>query len=185
MEDRFILDLYHNRDERAISESKHKYGNYCYRIAYRILENHEDAEECVADAMLRAWNAIPPAKPDSLASYLATITRNLSYDEYRRRHQHKRGSGEVPLALDEIGEIFSDAKTPEQAFHQKELAHIVNRFLATLSDRDRNILLARYYFVYPIKEIAEKHQKSPKYVRIVLTRTLEKFKKFLEKENYL
>ena len=63
MEDRFILDLYHNRDERAISESKHKYGNYCYRIAYRILENHEDAEECVADAMLRAWNAIPPNQP--------------------------------------------------------------------------------------------------------------------------
>lgn len=182
MNDKEILSLFENRDEQAIRECHKAYGNYCHSIALRILENQEDAEECVADTLLRAWNAIPPAKPRALASYLGAITRNLAYDHYRRKHQKKRGSGEIPLAFDEIEAVFAHTPTPDEALDQKALAETLNRFLGKLSERDRNILLARYYFVYSVKEIAEKHGKSEKYVRVILDRTLQKLKKYLEKE---
>jgi len=183
MNEKDILKLFETRDERAIDECQKAYGNYCHSIALHILENQEDAEECVADTLLRAWNAIPPAKPRALASYLGTITRNLAYDGYRRKRQQKRGGGEILLAFDEIEEAFSQNATPDEALDRKELAAVFNRFLSKLSERDRNILLARYYFLYPVKEIAEKHGKSEKYVRVVLARTLQKLKKYLEKEN--
>lgn len=183
MNDKDIVALFEKRDEQAIRACRAAYGSYCHSIALRILENQEDAEECVADTLLRAWNAIPPAKPRSLASYLGAITRNLACDGYRRKHQKKRGGGEVLLAFDEIEELFSSSGSPDEAFDRKELAQTLNRFLATLSERDRNILLARYYFVYSVKEIAKKHGKSEKYVRVVLDRTLKKLKKYLEKEN--
>ena len=183
MNDKDIVALFEKRDEQAIKECRTAYGSYCHGIALRILESQEDAEECVADTWLRAWNAIPPAKPKSLANYLGTITRNLAYDCYRKNHQQKRGNGEIALAFDEIEAVFTHNATPDDALDQKALAQTLNRFLATLSERDRNILLARYYFVYPVKEIAKKHGKSEKYVRVVLDRTLQKLKKFLEKEN--
>lgn len=183
MNDKTIVSLFEERNEQAIRECREAYGSYCYGIAFRILENQEDAEECVADTWLRAWNAIPPANPRSLASYLGTVTRNLAYDHYRRKHQKKRGSGELSLSFDEIGAVFAQDALPDEALEQKALAETLNRFLGTLSERDRNILLARYYFVYSVKEIAEKHGKSEKYVRVILDRTLQKLKKFLEKEN--
>ena len=183
MNDQDIIALFEARDEQAIKECQTVYGSYCHSIALRILENQEDAEECVADSLLRAWNAIPPAKPRSLASYLGAITRNISYDCYRRRYQQKRGKGEIPLAFEEIENVFAASGSPDEVFDRMALAQTLNRFLATLSERDRNILLARYYFVYSVKEIAKKHGKSEKYVRVVLDRTLKKLKKYLEKEN--
>ena len=183
MNDKDIVALFEKRDEQAIKECRTAYGSYCHGIALRILESQEDAEECVADTWLRAWNAIPPTKPCSLSSYLGAITRNLAYDTYRRKHQQKRGTGEIPLVFDEMEGVFSPNATPDETLNRKELAETFNRFLGTLSKRDRNILLARYYFVYPVKEIAKKHGKSEKYVRVVLDRTLQKLKKFLEKEN--
>ena len=185
MNDKDIVALFEKRDEQAIKECRAAYGSYCHGIALRILESQEDAEECVADTWLRAWNAIPPVKPCSLSSYLGAVTRNLAYDCYRKNHQQKRGNGEIALAFDEIEAVFTHNATPDDALDQKALAQTINRFLATLSERDRNILLARYYFVYPVKEIAQKHGKSEKYVRIILARTLQKLKKFLEKENCL
>ena len=183
MNDKDIVALFEKRDEQAIKECRAAYGSYCHGIALRILESQEDAEECVADTWIRAWNAIPPAKPCSLSSYLGAITRNLACDTYRRKHQQKRGKGEIPLVFDEKEGVFSQSTAPDEALNRKELAETLNRFLGTLSERDRNILLARYYFVYPVKEIAQKHGKSEKYVRVVLYRTLQKLKKFLEKEN--
>lgn len=183
MNDKDIVALFEARDEEAIRECRAAYGNYCHSIALRILENQEDAEECVADTLLRAWNAIPPAKPRALAIYLGAITRNLACDAYRRKRQQKRGGGEILLAFDEIEEAFSPNATPDEALDRKELAAVFNRFLGKLSERDRNILLARYYFVYPVKDIAKQYGKSEKYVRVILDRTLQKLKKFLEKEN--
>lgn len=183
MNDPNILKLFENRNEQAIKECQKAYGNYCHSIALRILENQEDAEECVADTLLRAWNAIPPARPASLATWLGTVTRNIAIDRYRQKHSQKRGGGDISIAFQEIEEVFSIQGTPDEALDRKELAQTLNRFLATLSERDRNILLARYYFLYPTKDIAKQYGKSEKYVRVILTRTLEKLKKLLEKEN--
>ena len=185
MEDQAIITLFYQRDETAIEEIRKKYGAYCYRIAYRILENREDAEECVLDTWLRAWTSIPPANPDSLSVYLGTIARNLSFDEYRRRHQKKHGDHEIALTLNEIEAVFSSQSSPEHLYDQKELSRTINAFLGTLSERDRDILLCRYYYVYPIRDIARKHNISYGYTQIILSRILKKLKKFMEKEHYL
>lgn len=93
VKDTEILDLYWGRDERAITETQHSYGKYCHSIAYHILHNSEDSEECVNDTWLRAWYAIPPKKPERLSLFLGTITRNLSFDLWKRKNAGKRGTG--------------------------------------------------------------------------------------------
>ena len=107
MEDQKIIELYFDRNETAISETDKKYGSYCHTIAYRILQNLPDAEECVNDTWLRAWNAMPPQRPSVLRQFLAKITRNLSLDRWRGANAEKRGGGEAALALEELGECVS------------------------------------------------------------------------------
>lgn len=185
MEDIAIIELYNLRSEQAIEESSRKYKSHCQKIAYRILKNHEDAEECVSDALMSAWNHIPPDKPKSLAAYLCTVTRRLSLNYLKKRNSQKRGSHEIDLVFHELEQILADQKTPDKTCEENELSCLINRFLETLPERDRNILLCRYYFVYPVREIAKSQQMTPKHVHTILSRTLEKLKKYLEKEDYL
>lgn len=185
MEDQDIIKLYNARDERAIAESKNKYGSYCMTIAQNILSNREDAEECVNDTYLAAWETIPPEQPLSLSAYLGAITRRIAYNQFRHQRRKKRSSGEIDLALDELEMYLISANDPESDYHVKELSQGINRFLGTLSQRDRNILLWRYYFVYSIEEIAQNHGLRANYVRVILSRTLKQLKIYLEKENYL
>jgi DNA-directed RNA polymerase specialized sigma24 family protein len=104
LDDADIVELYWQRDESAIRKTETKYGQYCFSIAFNILSDTEDSKECVNDTWLRAWNAIPPSRPDRLRIFLAKITRNLSFDKYRLKAANKRGGGEITLALEELGE---------------------------------------------------------------------------------
>ena len=106
MEDRKIVELYHARDESAIAETNRKYGRYCHAIAYRILRNNRDSEECVSDTWLRAWDSMPPKKPDVVSVFLGRITRNLSLDRVKLLMASKRGGGHVEAALDELLECI-------------------------------------------------------------------------------
>ena len=107
MEDSQIVSLYWQRKERAIKETEAKYGRYCYRIAHNILEHRQDAEECVSDTYLAAWNAIPPHRPSILQTFLGKITRRISLNRWRWEQTQKRGAGQVPLALEELAECIS------------------------------------------------------------------------------
>ena len=185
MEDKSIIALYYQRNEKAIEESSRKYNRYCQAIAFRILENQEDAEECVLDTWMKAWNSIPPDKPISLAAYFGTITRHLSLDYLKRKSTKTRGGKEVDLVFHELESILEDNGSPEKTVENNELSELLNRFLATLSERDRNILLCRYYLVYPVRIIAKNHQTTAKHIQTILARTLAKLKDFLAKENYL
>ena len=100
MEDRAIVALYWKRAETAIFETKKQYGRLLRSISRGILKSEEDAEECENDTYLKAWNTIPPKRPDKLSAFLAKIVRNLSLDRYDAMHAEKRGGGEVPLLLD-------------------------------------------------------------------------------------
>ena len=93
MEDQEIIRLYWDRDEAAIGATDEKYGAYCTAIALNILHRREDAEECVSDTYLRAWNAMPPQRPGRLSVFLGKITRNLSFSRYRVLYARKRGGG--------------------------------------------------------------------------------------------
>lgn len=114
MEDARIVELYWERDEAAIAESSAKYGGYCYQIAFRILALREDAEECVGDTWLRAWEAMPPSRPGRLDTFLGKITRNLSLDRWRALRAQKRWQGQAELALTELGDCLPASGGVEQ-----------------------------------------------------------------------
>lgn len=182
MEDEKILELYHERNETAITETKAKYGNYCYAIAYRILNIAEDAEECENDTYLKAWNTIPPKKPNPFAPYLATITRNLSIDKWRKRSAQKRGNSDVCVSMEELEECIPSGKTIEDELETKELAKKISQFLRNLPEAECNVFLNRYWFFLSIKDICEKYNFSQSKVKMMLLRTRQKLLAFLEKE---
>lgn len=183
MDDKQIVDLYLERSETAISETSKKYGNYCRYIAFNILRNDEDSEECVNDTYLRAWNSIPPNRPSVLKTFLGKITRNLSLDRYELLNAKKRNSGQMPLIFDEIKEcIPSSLNTEENIVEEIALADILNRFLSSLSLGQRKIFMRRYWYLSPIKEIATEYGMSESKVKMSLLRSRSKLKKKLEEE---
>ncbi len=182
MHEEEILDLYWNRSESAIVESQSKYGHYCFSIAFRILHNNEDSDECVNDTWMHAWNAIPPKRPNRLELFLGTITRNLSLDRWKARNAKKRGEGEMQLALDELAECVPASSTTEQEAEAAELERLINAFLRTLPERDRNLFLRRYWYVEECNAIAGRYSMKPNTVKTALMRTRLKLKAYLEQE---
>ena len=182
MKDTQILDLYWARDEQAITETQRSYGSYCYSIAFRILYDREDADECVNDTWLRAWNAIPPERPRRLALFLGTITRNLSLDRWKGKHAMKRGNGSIMLALDELAECVPDSHSMEDAVETAELERLLDQFLHTLPERECSIFLRRYWYVEEYSSIAKRYGMNLNTVKTTLFRTRARLKSFLEKE---
>lgn len=182
MEDRQIVDLYWARSEAAISETAAKYGKYCYSISFRILHSREDSEECVNDAYLSAWKAIPPRRPDKLAAFLGKITRNLSLNKWERYNAEKRGAGQVPLALDELRECVPAPGGGERIVDDLALAEALDRFLGALSEESRKLFMRRYWYLSPIKEIAADYSMSESKVKMSLLRAREQLRQSLEKE---
>ena len=134
MDDKQILDLYWERSEAAISETSKKYGKYCRYIAFNILHNDEDSEECVNDTYLRAWNSIPPNRPSVLKTFLGKITRNLSLDRYELLNAKKRNGGQMPLVFDEIQECIPMGRECKSVtgvmIYNAELVHLHLRKVA-------------------------------------------------------
>ena len=184
MEDREIVDLYWDRNERAISETAEKYERYLLKIAWNILADREDSEESVNDTYLHAWNAMPPHRPSLLSTFLGKITRQLSIDIYRKRHASKRGGSEYALSLDELADCVPATGGPEQEFEANELASAIDRFLRDLPAEARNLFLARYYFMDPLKDAAAACGLTEANAKTVLFRTRQKLKEYLGKEGY-
>ena len=182
MQDAQIIDLYWSRNERAITESQRSYGSYCHNIAFHILYDREDADECVNDTWLKAWNAMPPKRPGRLGLFLGTITRNLSLDRWKGKHAMKRGNGNILLALDELAECVPDRHSTEDAVEAAELERLLNEFLHTLPERDCNVFLRRYWYVEEYSDIAARYGMKLNTVKTILFRTRARLKEFLEKE---
>ena len=181
MEDREIVQLYWDRDERAISESDAKYGPLCRSVALRVLGNPEDREECVSDTWLRAWNAIPPKRPDPLGAFLAKITRNLALDRWRQDHAAKRRAGETALALEELEEVVS-GESLEDELQRRELVRVLNGFLESLPETDRDLFLRRYLALETLKSLAEGTGRSVSAVHQRLGRLRVRLREHLRKE---
>lgn len=180
MDDKIIVDLFFERNEDAIKKAEEKYSRYCNYIAQSILPLKEDCEEVVNDTYLRAWNSIPPAKPNNLKSFLGTITRNLALDRHDRNTAQKR-KGNTNLVYDEVAEIIPDTSS-SQLTDELSTRNALNKFLASLSQEKRIVFMQRYWYLSSVKEIAENNGLSENNVKIILMRLREKLKKFLEKE---
>ena len=182
MDDGKIIDLYWARSETAIHETAGKYGRYCHGIAFGILLSREDAEECVSDTWLRAWNAMPPKRPNCLKTFLGRITRNLSLNRLERRTAQKRDGGQVPLVLEELAECLPDALCVEQTAEDGTVQALLDGFLQNLSPDARRIFVRRYWYMHSVREIARAYGMTESRVKVTLYRTREKLKAALTEE---
>ncbi len=179
MNDSDIIDLYWARDEAAISASSEKYGRYCHRIAMNILLNHEDAEECVNDTWLRAWNSMPPHRPSLLSAFLGKITRNLSFHLFQKHHALKRGGGQIVYVLDELKECSDNRATPENELELQETIQAIQSFLTSLPREKRIIFVKRYWYAESITDIAKQMSTTKGNISVILTRMRKELKQYL------
>ena len=182
MEDKAIVDLFWQRSDRAIPETESKYGGYCHTVAMRIVNNREDAEECVNDTWLGAWNSMPENRPSYLAPYLAKLTRWLSLSRIKKQNRFKRGGGEITLSLEELESELGEGTDLARQMELKELSEYLDAFLTGLPTEERKVFLARYWYAAAIREIAEKSGFSESKVKSMLLRTRHKLKKSLEEK---
>lgn len=182
MTDNQIVELYFRRSERALEETAAQYGQLFYRISYNILTNHEDAEECVSDTYLTAWETIPPTRPNRLGVFLSKITRRLSIDRWRRNTAAKRGGGQLTLAIDELDFCLASHEDVEENYIHKELTELLQSFLSGLPDTERDVFLCRYWYMDSIRDIAGDFGFTQGKVKTMLMRTRNKLRIYLERK---
>ncbi|MBE6558459.1 MAG: sigma-70 family RNA polymerase sigma factor [Ruminococcaceae bacterium] len=177
MTDQEIIALYFDRDEQAIVETAQRYGQTCMKTAMRILDNRSDAEECVNDTYLKAWNSIPPERPQALVAFLCRITRNVAITRYRALHRGKRNQ-DLEVALSELSECLPAAE------EDGRLKDLLDGFLRALDETDRRLFLGRYWHNYPVNRLATAYGLTANAVSLRLYKTREKLRVYLEKEGY-
>ena len=182
MEDSEIIALYWDRNETAIDHTNKKYGRYLAKIAYNILADREDSQESVNDTYLAAWNSMPPHKPNVLSSYLGKLTRRISIDLLRKKTSQKRSPGEYVLSLQELEGCISGGNTTEESVDCQILAEAITSYLRSISEEARNVFIGRYYYLDPVKEIANYTRISESKAKILLHRTRQGLWAYLQKE---
>ena len=178
MEDNQIIELYWNRNEKAIAETDKKYGKYCNYIAYNILQNKEDSKEILNDTYLKVWNSIPTEKPNIFKLFLAKITRNLSIHKYKKNTAKKRNDY-MEVVLEELEECLPSKNTVEKETEYNELVEHLNNFLKTIPEAKRMIFLERYWNLTSIKEISYKNRMKESNVKVILHRLRNELKNYL------
>lgn len=184
MTDKEIVALFWERDEKAIAETKKKYGRYCSAVAGNILNDEQDTEECVNDTMLRLWENIPPERPERLGAFAAKISRRLAIDAYRKTHAERRGGGCVSLVFDELAEVTSDKVSVEKQAELSEIMAAINRFLEGLTKKSRIIFVARYSLCESAGVIAKRLGMTESSVCTSLSRTRSALRAYLKKEGF-
>lgn len=184
MNDAQILSLFINRDEQAIRECMNCYGGYCRTVAASILQDPADVEEVLADTWMKAWETIPPNRPQYLRLYLGKVTRNLSLDMWRKRNAQCRGGGQVEVALEELGECIPTDESPEQWVDVCDLENAITAFLRTESATRRAVFLRRYFYMDEVSSISLRYGLKESNVRMMLARTRKRLGKYLKQEGY-
>ena len=185
MDDLEIIELYFCRDEKALTETARKYGNYCYTVAFSVLNSMEDSKETVNDTYLELWNTIPPERPTVLSAFISKITRRLAIGRWRKNTAVKRGGGEFEATLDELSECISNNANVEKIVEGKLIVSTINEFLKKLPDTERNVFICRYWYADSVKSVAKQFGFSESKVKSMLMRTRTKLKQKLAEEGLL
>ena len=182
MDDERIVALYWERNENAIEETRKKYGRYCYTIAYNILRNDADAEECESDTYFAAWQSIPPARPTVLSVFLGSLTRRASLDRLRNRLAEKRGGGSAEISLCELEECIPNGKSIDDAIEEEMISAASSDFLRKLPQAEASVFIRRYWYFESVSEIAKRYGFGESKVKMMLKRTRDRLLICLEKE---
>lgn len=183
MNDETIVELYWQRQERAITETQKKYGPYLHQIANNILQNREDSQESVNDTYLATWNSIPPHRPQILRAYLVKLIRRIAIDCYRKRNRDKRKDDQYALSLDELSDCIPSNSTQE-AMDEKLLAEAIGQYLRTLPKMSRVAFVGRYYYLDSLREVAGYCQMTESKLKSLLFRLRKGLRDYLIKEGY-
>ena len=184
MDDGRIVELFLARDESALALAAEKYGSRLLALARNILGDPGEAEECLNDALLAAWNSIPPQKPENLKTYLGKLIREIAVDRWRRNTAQKRVSPASIVSLDELEEMIG-AGSVEEAAEEAELSRLISDFLRTLRETERTLFVRRYWYYDSIQQICERSGFSKSRVSVTLLRTRKKLAAYLKKEGYM
>ena len=184
MTDEKIIELFFLRSEQAISELDKKYGRTCYSVSYNILNNSQDAEECVNDAYLGLWNAIPPARPDPLRAFVLKTVRNISLKRYEKNTAAKRNS-HYDVAMEELEDCLATPAGVEEEIEERRLTEIIEAFLGSLTEENRVIFMRRYWFSDSYADIAGRVGLTKKNVSVRLTRIRRELRKYLTERGVL
>ena len=168
-----------------MTETAHKYGNYCYAVAFSVLNSMEDSKETVNDTYFELWNTIPPDRPTFLSAFIGKITRRLAIGRWRKNTAVKRGGGEFEATLDELSECISDNANVEKIVEGKLIVSTINEFLKKLPDTERNVFICRYWYADSVKSVAKQFGFSESKVKSMLMRTRTKLKQKLAEEGLL
>ncbi len=185
MTDQAILECLNRRDEKGLAAVQAQYSGYCYSVAYNILGNSEDAEECVNDMLIKVWNAIPPAQPESIGAYAAAAARNLAKNRWKSMHAQRRSGTEAEIALEELVSVPRADDDVEREVDSHELGQAFNRFLDSVSEKQRKIFIQRYWFMMPVEDIAADLGLPKSTVTVTLVRLRKKLRAYLKKEGLL
>ena len=184
MQDQQIVELFWRRSEEAIRATADKYGPYCRTVAKSLLADPRDAEECVNDTWIGAWNAIPPHRPSRLRLFLGKITRRTACDRLRASGAQKRGGGQTQLALNELEECLPAASCPERETEARDLAESLNRFLEALPREKRVIFVQRYWYLCSVEKLAAMHGMGKNTAASILFRLRSQLREHLKKEGF-
>lgn len=180
MDDNEIIGMYHKRDENAIAETDRKHGAFCRSLAKNILSDFQDAEECVNDTWLAAWNSMPPDWPASLKAFLGRITRNISISRFRKKHASKRYAG-IEIMLSELSECVPGCLA-EKELERHAVSEAISLWLDTLSQDERNMFVRRYWYGEQLKDIAAEYKISANRAAQKMQRLRAGLRLALEKE---
>lgn len=181
MEEKEIIELFVSRSENAIAETDRKFRSYCRKIAYNILGDHGETDECVNETYFKLWNSIPPNIPERLSVFIAKIVRNTAFHIYSKKTALRRGKNEISLVLDELCECADMNSDVEENLKLKELEKALEEFLDTLESSKRDVFMLRYWYTMPVREIAHKQHMKEGTVKSVLSRTRSELREFLKK----
>lgn len=183
MDDNKIIDLFFERSEKAIVELSNKYGSVCMKVSMNVLNNYQDAEECVNDSYLGVWNAIPPQKPNPLFSFVCKIVRNISIDRYKKNRRQKR-KGNYDLCIEELEDCIASPRTVEDDYAGAELSACIDDFLDSLTKINRMIFVRRFWYMDSYEDIAKASGLREGTIRTRLSRTKGDLKKFLRRKEW-
>ena len=180
MQDKEIVELFLNRDEKALEEARQKYNKYLSKLAASFLRSKEDREECINDAYLAAWDSIPPNAPERLGLYLGRLLKRKSVDIIREYGAKKRGGGEIAESIEELSECIPVKDGVEARIEAKELSEAINAFLHSSPPEKRKAFIMRYWYGMEMKEISRSLKFSERKTVNILFRMRKELKNYLE-----
>jgi len=177
--------MLHDRDEQGLRELKTKYGDLCLFVARNILGSERDAEECLNDALLRLWNAVPPAQPENLRAYLLKLVRNIALNRRKAANAQRRSGSQLSQTIEELAELFPAGDNTEKVLEQRELLAAVTAFLSSLPGKQRDLFIRRYWGAVSLADLAKAFHMSENSVKVTLSRIRQRLREHLKKEDLL